>query len=149
MTDYELTYLFFEIVQTSNGTITNFMTLVFGMLVTSYLAAHRLDRVMMWLALVIYSLFALGFINEIYQASSDFARIAQVIAARGELPGSDLGWFGPVVNGPASMNVIPNLILVMFLSAYAGSIAFFFRARKANLASDIGPPEPGDAKAGD
>jgi hypothetical protein len=43
--------------------MTNYMTLVFGMLVSSYLAAHRIDRVMMWIALVIYSLFALGFCN--------------------------------------------------------------------------------------
>ena len=44
MTNYELTYLFYEAIQVGNGTMANYMTLVFGMLVTSYLAAHRLDR---------------------------------------------------------------------------------------------------------
>ncbi|HBN93216.1 MAG TPA: hypothetical protein DD397_11680, partial [Hyphomonas sp.] len=75
MTNYELTYLFYEAIQVGNGTMANYMTLVFGMLVTSYLAAHRLDRVMMWIALVIYSMFALGFCNEIFQSYSDFARL--------------------------------------------------------------------------
>lgn len=144
MTNYELTYLFYEAVQTANGTITNYMTLVFGMLVTSYLAAHRLDKVMMTLALVIYSMFSLGFINEIFSAASDFARLGLFLAERGQDPSADLGWFGPVVDGAGGMHVIPWAILTMIVAAYLGSMAFFFRARKANLANDVGPVEAGD-----
>ena len=44
MTEYEHLILFLELLQTANGTMSNYMTLVFGMLVTSYMAAHRLDR---------------------------------------------------------------------------------------------------------
>jgi len=145
MTNYELTYLFYEAVQTGDGTMTNYMTLVFGMLVTSYLAAHRIDRVMMWIALFIYSMFALGFCNGIFQAYSDFSRIGLTLAERGKLPESDLGWFGPVVNGAGSVKFVPSTVGVMVIGAYAGSIAFFFQARKANLAKGIGPVEPGDA----
>lgn len=140
MTDYELAYLFFEAVQTTNGTMSNFMTLVFGMVVASYLAAHRLDRIMMWLSLAIYSLFALGFINEIFSASSDFARLGVFLSERGQDPDADLGWFGPVSNA-APMVAIPWIILTMILGAYIGSMAFFFQARKANLSSDVGPVE--------
>lgn len=39
MTEYEHVQLFFQIVNVANATISNYMTLVFGMLVTSYLAA--------------------------------------------------------------------------------------------------------------
>ena len=146
MTNYELTYLFYEAIQVGNGTMANYMTLVFGMLVTSYLAAHRLDRVMMWIALVIYSMFALGFCNEIFQSYSDFARLGLLLAERGQLPDSDLGWFGAVAVGEEPFHVIPKLVALMTLAAYAGSIAFFFRARKANLSKHIGPVEPGDAE---
>lgn len=141
MTDYELTYLFFQAVQTGNATMANYMTLVFGMLVTSYMAAHRLDRVMMWIALLIYSMFALGFCNEIFQVYSDFARLGLMLAERGKAPGHDLTWFGPVVSGSGSMHVIPKAVLTMIFCAYVGSICFFFQARKANKAKHIGPPE--------
>jgi len=40
MTEYEHVQLFFQIANVANGTISNYMTLVFGMLVTSYLAAR-------------------------------------------------------------------------------------------------------------
>ena len=139
MTNYELTYLFYEAIQVGNGTMANYMTLVFGMLVTSYLAAHRLDRVMMWIALIIYSMFALGFCNEIFQSYSDFARLGILLAERGQLPDSDLGWFGPVAVGEEPMHFIPKMVLTMTLAAYVGSLAFFFRARKTNLSSNTGP----------
>jgi len=144
MTDYELTNLFFQAVQTGNGTMANYMTLIFGMLVSSYLAAHRLDRWMMVIAILIYSMFALGFCNEIYQVYSDFARLGLTLAERGIKPGNDLGWFGPVAVGSGGLQVIPKMVLVMTLLAYFGSMVFFFRARSANLKQNIGPREPGD-----
>lgn len=147
MSAFEQTYLFFEIISVGNATMANYMTLVFGMLVTSYLAAHRLDRVMMWIALVIYSMFALGFINEIFQAYSDFARLGLALAEKGQLPNADLAWFGPVAVGEGAMHVIPTIVLIMTLSAYIGSIAFFFRARKANLADHLGPVETAPIQA--
>jgi len=141
MSEYEHVQLFFQIVGVANGTISNYMTLVFGMLVTSYLAAHRLDRLMAVIALAIYSLFALGLCNEIFQVYADFSRIGIKLAEMGQLPDSDLGWFGPVVSGPEGLHMIPFIILTVVVSAYLGSILFFFRARKANKASDIGPVE--------
>jgi len=143
MTEYEQVSLFFEMVNVANGTITNYMTLLFGMLVTSYLAAHRLDRVMMTLALLIYSMFSLGFCNEIFQLYSDFSRLGLKLAALGAMPDSGLGWFGPVATSPEPLKVIPYVVITMMLGAYFASMAFFFRARKANLSSDTGPVERG------
>lgn len=141
MTEYEHVQLFFQIVNVANGTISNYMTLVFGMLVTSYLAAHRLDRLMAGIALAIYSLFALGLCNEIFQVYSDFARLGLQISEFGSVPETRLGWFGPVALGPDGLTAIPVIIMTVTVSAYVGSILFFFRARKANKASDIGPVE--------
>ena len=72
-------------------------------------------------------------------------RHLETLAERGQLPDSDLGWFGAVAVGEQPFHVIPKLVALMTLAAYAGSIAFFFRARKANLSKGIGPVEPGDA----
>lgn len=141
MTEYEHVQLFFQIVNVANGTISNYMTLVFGMLVTSYLAAHRLDRLMAGIALAIYSLFALGLCNEIFQVYSDFSRLGLQIAEFRGVPDTSLGWFGPVALGPEGLTMIPYVLLTVTLSAYIGSILFFFRARKANKSSDVGPVE--------
>lgn len=141
MSEYEQTSLFFQIVGVGNGTMANYMTLLFGWLVTSYLAAHRLDRVMMWIAVTLYSMFALGFCNEIYQVYSDFARLGLQLADIGQSPNSDLGWFGPVATSPDALNLIPEFIRGMTLLAYVGSIVFFFRARRSNRSSDFGPVE--------
>lgn len=141
MTEYEHVQLFFQIVDVANGTISNYMTLVFGMLVTSYLAAHRLDRLMAGIALAIYSLFALGLCNEVFQVYSDFARLGLQISEFGSVPETALGWFGPVALGPDGLTAIPVIILTVTLGAYIGSILFFFRARKSNKSSAVGPVE--------
>ena len=77
--------------------------------------------------------------------STRIGRLGLLLAERGQLPDSDLGWFGAVAVGEQPFHVIPKLVALMTLAAYAGSIAFFFRARKANLSKHIGPVEPGDA----
>ena len=142
MTEYEHAILFLELVQTGNGTMANYMTLVFGMLVTSYLAAHRLDKIMMSIALIIYSMFALGFCNEIFQVYSDFSRLGIRMEELGQSPDTALTWFGPVTAGSDFLHVLPRLIFTMTFSAYIGSMFFFFRARKANLSKEVGPIEP-------
>jgi hypothetical protein len=144
MTEYEHAILFLELLQVANGTMANYMTLVFGMIVTSYLAAHRIDRLMMWVALAIYAMFALGFCNEIFQVYSDFARLGIQLSELGKLPDTDLKWFGPVATGPEFLHVLPHIIRVMTLSAFVGSLIFFFRARKSNLSKKFGPVERSD-----
>ena len=142
MTEYEHAILFVEYAQACSAQMANLMTLIFAMVVTSYIAAHRLDRVMMWLALAIYSMFTLGFINEVFQLYSDLSRLGMKIAEEfGPLPRTALSWFGPISDGPDFLYALPYLILFMTLLTYVASILFFLRARKANLASDVGPVE--------
>jgi len=141
MTEYEHTILFLELAQAASSLMANYMTLVFAMIVTSYMAAHRLDRFMVWAALILYSSFALGFCNEIFQVYSDMSRLGIRIAELGEKPDTALGWFGPVASSPDFLYVLPKLVGGMIILAYIGSILFFFRARKANLSQNIGPVE--------
>lgn len=139
MTEFEHVILFTEFAQAASAVMANYMTLVFAMVVTSYMAAHRLDRFMTVIALLLYSLFALGFCNEIFQIYSDLARLGIQIAAAGDTPDTSLGWFGPVATSPDFLYVMPKIIGTMIVMAYIGSILFFFRARKANLSPNTGP----------
>jgi len=119
MSDYELASLFFIIMEAAQSTFANFLAIISGMIAVSYFFAHKLDRTLSALLLVIFSLFALGFINEIFAAYSDFARLGAQIDAQGQLPDTGLGWMGPVT----------WIILVMTISSYLATIWFFFHAR--------------------
>ncbi|MGJ8563370.1 MAG: hypothetical protein ACSHXY_07440 [Alphaproteobacteria bacterium] len=139
MTEYEHTILFLEFAQAASSVMANYMALVFAMIVTSYMAAHRLDRLMTGIALTIYSLFALGFCNEIFQLYSDLSRLGISIADMGNNPSTSLTWFGPIATGPDFLHILPEIIGGMIVLAYFGSILFFFRARKSNLSNAVGP----------
>tara|TARA_R110002072_G_scaffold150048_2_gene298123 strand:+ start:43 stop:447 length:405 start_codon:yes stop_codon:yes gene_type:complete len=130
MSDYEYASLFFTIMEAAQATFANFLAIVSGMIAVSYFFAHKLDRTLSSLLLLIFSLFALGFINELFAAYSDFARLAAVIGERGGMAESALGWMGPVVNGAGGIAAVPWIILSMTLASYVATIWFFFHARK-------------------
>lgn len=134
MTDYEYASLFFSIMDAAQATFANFLAIVSGMIAVSYFFAQKLDRTLSGLLLLIYSLFALGFINELFSAYSDFARLGAVLAERGQVPGSGLGWMGPVIAGPGGLAAVPWIILAMTLASYVATLWFFFHARKMNRA---------------
>ena len=131
MGEYEHAILFIEFAQAASAAMANYITLVFAMVVASYLAAHRLDKLMSGIAILIYSMFALGYCNEIIQIYSDLSNLGIAMEDRfGGIPESSLGWLGPVRAGSAFLEILPFLIGTMVLLAYAASIWFFFRARK-------------------
>ena len=135
MTEYEHAILFVEFAQTASAAMANYITLVFAMIVASHLAARRLDRWLASIAIFIYSIFALGYCNEIIQIYSDLSRLGIQMEDRfGDLPETSLAWIGPVGVGADFMHILPILIAIMTLLAYAASVWFFFRSRKQNKA---------------
>jgi len=129
MTDYELASLFFTIMDAAQATFANFLAIISGMIAVSYFFAHKLDRTLSTLLLVIFSLFSLGFINELFAAYSDFARLGAEISAQGQLPDTSLGWMGPVMGEPEGLSAVPWIILTMTGASYLATIWFFFHAR--------------------
>ncbi len=86
MSDYELASLFFTIMEAAQATFANFLAIISGMIAVSYFFAHKLDRTLSALLLVIFSLFSLGFINEIFAAYSDLPDWALRSAHRASCP---------------------------------------------------------------
>ena len=131
MTEYEHAVLFVDFAQAASSAMANYITLVFAMIVASHLAAHKLDKSLAAIAIFIYSIFALGYCNEIIQVYSDFSHLGIQMEDRfGELPSTSLGWIGPVRSGAGFLHVLPKLIGFMTLLAYGASVWFFFRARR-------------------
>lgn len=129
MSEYELASLFFTVMEAAQVTFSNFLAIISGMIAVSYFFAHKLDRTLSALLLIIFSLFALGFINELFAAYSDFARLGAEISAQGQLPDTGLGWMGPVIAGPGGLVAVPWIILTMTAASYLATLWFFFHAR--------------------
>jgi len=129
MSDYELASLFFTVMEAAQATFANFLAIISGMIAVSYFFAHKLDRTLSGLLLTIYSLFSLGFINELFAAYSDFARLGAEISVHGQLPDTGLGWMGPVIAGADGLAAVPWIILTMTAASYFATLWFFFHAR--------------------
>jgi len=130
MTEYEHAILFFELAQAASAVMANYMAIVSAFVVVAYVVSHRLDNVLTIIAVFIYSLFALGLTNEIFQIYSDLSRLGiQIEAKFGAIPETDLGWFGPLATGPEFLYVLPKIIFTMLSLTYLGSLFFFFHRR--------------------
>lgn len=131
MTEFEHAILFFELAQTASANMANYMAIISAFIVVAYVVAHKLDRVLMILAIIIYSLFALGLTNESFQVYSDLSRLGiQMDSKFGSVSDTDLGWLGPVAMGADFFYILPKIIFTMLTLTYLGSIFFFFQRRR-------------------
>ena len=89
MSDFELSYLFSETVGLMQAMYTNFFSFIFAGLVASTLAADRMSRSMVILAISVFSLIELIFMQQIYRASITFSQLAERLKEAAQEPGAD------------------------------------------------------------
>jgi hypothetical protein len=53
MSEYEMASLFFQVVETAHAAIANFLTVVFAVLIVSFFAVQKIERVSMITLLVV------------------------------------------------------------------------------------------------
>ena len=132
MTEFELALLFSEYLNTANFIFSNFMALVFAMLTASFFLAHRMER---WVAVIFLVLYTIGVIltgSGVLFAFSDFAALGAHIhenAAGSE----DLAWLGPAGPGGAGIGAMPVMIAVLLTLTYLGSLGFFIVVRRKRM----------------
>ena len=138
MTEYEYATLFLQLSETAHAAIANFLTVVFAMLVVSYLAAHKLDRYATGLLLTAYTLFSLGLAFEIFNLYRDFGELGWELAKYHDANPAAYSWLGMATdleNGPNRLT--PAVIAAVCVIAYLGSMMFFARMRwNKNLDSE-------------
>ena len=137
MSDFELALLFSEYLNTANFIFSNFMALVFAMLTASFFLAHRMERWVAALFLLLYTIGAVMTGSGVLFAFSDFAALGvHIHQTAGQ--SADLAWLGPAGPGGAGMGNMPVMISVLLAVSYIGSLGFFFVVR----AKRIDRPEP-------
>ncbi|MEL6448885.1 MAG: hypothetical protein AAFQ62_13125 [Pseudomonadota bacterium] len=133
MTEYEYADLFVSFLSAQNAVFANYMAVVTGMLVASWLIAPKLGRVTAGIFLFIYSLWTIGLIFALMGAFGDFTRLGLEIARVATSPDTALGWLGPVFKGHEMMAGMYYGIIVTAVLGYLASLVFFFLVRKRTI----------------
>ena len=132
MSDFEMATLFFQINQSAQSALANYIAVIFAMLAAGYFAAHRLDKISSSLLLLLFSVFCLGMANEVYGLYNDMGHLAGNMAEAGMDPASSLGWHGAVRGGGDFLkHVVPKVIGFICLLSYVSTIVFFQMRRKS------------------
>ena len=133
MSDFELSYLFSETVGLMQAMYTNFFSFIFAGLVASTLAADRMSRSMVILAISVFSLIELIFMQQIYRASITFSQLAERLKEAAQEPGNDITWHG-VTQAPGWLiSIAPVATVVIIGLCYFGVIYFFFLCRRGGF----------------
>jgi hypothetical protein len=131
VTEFELIYLFNEYFNTLFARLNDFLVGLFAMLAASYFVAAKLSKTMAGLVVGLYTLFSVATIVPAIGAAERFLLTSQQVALVASQPGSELA---------ALVSILPNRFLVilamiiLMIAAYAGTILFFFQARKVGNA---------------
>lgn len=121
MTDFEITYMANEYVNTLLTAFINFVSIVFAFLVATYLAAPRLNRAMSTIVLVLYTVTTFYLIVAVRLLAS-----AVQIVPTGVSPVADGVGLVPLLD----LNLPNKLELAVMVLAYIGSVWFYFQQRK-------------------
>lgn len=132
MTEFEMAYLLTDMQAALATQGALFFTLVSGFLVTSFVAAHRLTRLMVVVAITLYTAFYLQMIFTFSRMGISMAGLVQQMH-QFAADGKGLAWH-------AASNAVPEWALQMapypaYLSGtlvYAATIIFFFHCRHVN-----------------
>lgn len=128
MSEFEIVSLFNELLNTCMSRLNDFILGLFAMLVTAYLAARELTRLMAGLVVTLYTVFSIVTITPTVASCNRFALFSDVVREAASVPGSLLpGIFASTL--PSPQLVTPTMALLLVL-AYLGGLVFFFQARR-------------------
>ena len=133
MTDYELAYLFSETASNLSTYITNHIGFVFAFLTASALAATRLSRGLMVVALSIFTFFQMVAILQINRAFASFAGLASRMKEASAIDGSDLAWTGILSVPELWLSIVPSIMAVILIIVHGGALYFFFLCRRGEF----------------
>lgn len=142
MTEFEMAYLLTDMQSAMANEFAILFSLLFGFLGASYVAAHRLSRMMLSVAIPSYTLlyFLVGGLLKALSVSF-FGLISQMHAFSAS--GKGLLWHASATAAPAFwIPVVPYVVPTILLLTYVGSLVFFFQCRRVNRKTEMGAEAP-------
>ena len=127
MTEFELISLFNEFFNTAYARLNDFMAGTFALLISAFFVGPKLSSKMAGLVVFLYTLYSLATIIPTLAATNRFVSAGELLKARGADPESVANYLFPIL--PSKAVVMPTMS-VFLIVAFAGSLMFFFAARK-------------------
>ena len=116
----------------ANQLVFGYVSILSAFLIMSYFAAHKLNKWLMMLVLVLFTIVCAILIMQLNLTRTDMASLYAYLLT---LEGADTEWFG---NNPGwAPGVLTVLLNFVTFGGYAGSIAFFFYQRSQYNSTDI------------
>ena len=123
MTDFELSYLFNEHVETIVTMLFGYFSITSAFLVAAYLTAHTLARFIAWVVIALYSTTSIALFIITYK----FAQM--VIGIRDAMVENNMMWHPGVTEHPLLLPVTFYSIAFALLAIFLSSLWFFHIAR--------------------
>jgi hypothetical protein len=128
MREYETAHLFKEMMELLDVATMNYVSVLFALLVASYLVAARLNKVMAGIVVGLFSLFALIIIFTVHRTMAGASALighARRAAAQGD---ASLNWH-PMVSEPANfVEVFTPIYTATLIASFVAVLVFFFHS---------------------
>ena len=132
MSEAELYSAFHAALGGANSLLFDYISLMFGFLIMSYLAAHRLPAFLASIVLALFSLVSGLFIFQVFLYRNDAGAIASYMFEQKQSGNLDLLWFGTNPLWAATTNAY--LMIAVTVGGFLGCIMFFlYQRRSANV----------------
>ena len=132
MTEFEALELAAQYISETNQLQLGYFSILSAFLVMSYLVAHRLNYVLIFIVLSLFSIFILNFIAQIYAINTILDSLLLYISEQKELGNYDLEWWSVEDSfiAPVMFTIIQSLST---FGGFIGAMVFFFYHRHRKL----------------
>jgi hypothetical protein len=131
MTDFELSYLFNEHVETMVTMLFGYFSITSAFLVATYLTAHTLARFIAWVVIALYSVTSLALFIISYKY------VQMVVGIRDAMRDHMMSWHPGVTEHPLILPLTFYSIAFGLLAIFVASLWFFYIAR---FSGEVGAP---------
>ncbi|MFI4934792.1 MAG: hypothetical protein ACHP7N_09265 [Caulobacterales bacterium] len=139
MTEFELAYLFNDMQMAIIAQLSLYVTVMSGFLVMSFLAAHRLSKVMMVVALSLFTWLWYVLLMLSYREMASFSGLMEEMRKFKDA-GKGLAWHNAPQTPAFLLDIVPTSWVVFQLVFYAAAMAFFLHCRSVNRAAGKANP---------
>jgi hypothetical protein len=135
MSEYEMAYLFNDMQLAIIAQLSLYVSIMSGFLIMSFLAAHRLSRAMLVVAISLFTWLWYVLLMLSYREMASFSGLM------GEMrnfrdAGKGLVWHDAAYTPPFLLELIPMSWIAFQLIFFAAAIGFFFHCRRKNLTAE-------------
>ena len=134
MTEAELVAAFHSYLAAVDSEMFGYVSLLSGFLVMSYLVAVKLNAILAWIVLLLFTATCGVIVTRLSFLRTDFESLYSYILQQKNAGTIDLPWFG--TNPAWGPQILGYLMFAVTVGGYLGCIAFFFFQRRNRSADD-------------